>query len=1183
MATTKYSPQSFFLTDYLKLTEMPLVADAFGPVKDFETTKYRTTSFVRIKSGTTEAEVYSISKGHIAILPGGTNKVNIVIKNSSMDYAPLKIKYFVYRGIRKSDLIDNNGKMIPFVINTGQPEILKVLWDNFHDHNGVTATDFPSSVLGYDESVANNSKLLDQVFVREKDFKFDGRTHLGYFTERLGLDIILDDGEYVLEHQQKTFELNIAYARAEDFVFDTSTMDTEIKKKRYKEHIHQFIDAAAFWGSHIKDGKIFSSDSVPDHSIVNIYDKFLNKYFTKNKVYVYIRNERNRSFNYYSAKRVLGYEADDLVSDINRNYSTFGWPILINKQPMSSAAIHPDFFDDEKDNDSNFPRAGVKLELECNIGNQGQGAVDTTNTYNNIIIPRDQYVSIYTFDYNDSKLSAYTFDSVNKFVNTPTTNIQNLYTYDYYVKYYKKGNDICGCFFMISTHIFQDVLPLMDYQNNLWIANVNTPHLSFETNNKAYRAVYDKNLNVNLKDAIKTGAVIQQETIFDIGKNLATGTSKKRRLYIASIKRSYWEENEIYASLNKDTGSSMFSNTINSLENYITFLYGNNSNFSIYRGSFKDGTNTIHSLSLIHKNNHWLKNSYFHLGITDEDYKQIFTSSNIQNTFSKSDNISFFLEEILNFSNDNIRKFKLGVAYENFVGTNKEKLFPTNEINVYTLDGMFFFSKDYSSHQEFFEEFSTSARVDFRPMINWTGEFGFDWVRVGDSGTKGDTLAGGGKPDRRYKSLIGNYYKSLTSNEKTKMKGTGAIFRPERKDYQTFINYNYFQYPAYVDTNYPSSWINLYPEKNTAGNITNYPKVNGTNRSCLIEGKLNLKIKIIDTITKLTLRFDKNIIDIIPTNSAEVGIKYTDDQFAYFDIKNLNNTDSGNLEITVKCIKETQNPSRISVLATGSNGTKLAGETILFANHSSLRQKIDIAFVNCKTDINGTEKSFTFLNNNSNSEYLKYLFLVERFLNQSLIEIGENKLFQFDLRSSATGADSYSSFNTDWQKRLDAGTVDDRLAVNFEKNNIFQGKEYEFQVYMRTRIRATLGTGRLPNRFFVVTCINEEGVENNNLEVYGASEAVTYKRNSVVLFRQGFYETTTPSIPTFTLGHELYHARGCDHSFSFEPRNTCIFDYSKSDNLMDYPHNYLADKIQSTGVWWFQRNFAIKNYDKRKV
>src|SRR6218665_2530275 len=133
---TKYNPKSHFYTNHLKLkssTEGNQTADAFGPVKDFETTRYRVTSFVNSTEGTI-AEVFAVTSGQIAILKqvNSEDKLNLVIKNSSPSFSPLKIKYFIYRGIRKSDLIDsNNNIVVENSSDPNQPEIIKRLWKVF--------------------------------------------------------------------------------------------------------------------------------------------------------------------------------------------------------------------------------------------------------------------------------------------------------------------------------------------------------------------------------------------------------------------------------------------------------------------------------------------------------------------------------------------------------------------------------------------------------------------------------------------------------------------------------------------------------------------------------------------------------------------------------------------------------------------------------------------------------------------------------------------------------------------------------------------------------------------------------------------------------------------------------------------------------------------------------------------
>jgi len=1141
-----YKPQSYFLTDYNKLEDNNQISDAFGPVKDFETTKFRITSFVRLKNTYTTGEVYSINDGHIAIFPGGTDKLNIVIKNTGT-YDPLNIKYFVYRGIKKSDLINNDGNIVPYVSNS-QPKILESLWGNFNLNNpGITV--FPASLLGYDSTTGSDELLLDQFLLNNKDYKCNKGTYIGNFTEKLGLDIVIDEGEYILEKQQTLFKFNVAYAKSEDFIFDVNGLNA-LQAKRYKEYIHQFLDAAAFWGSHIRDGEIFINSTTGFNTINEIYNQFLNKYFTKNRMYIYIRNEKNRSFNYYAAKTVLGFE-NETPPDPNRNYSTYGWPILYNKQSLPLNNLPPN----ERESDqSTFPKYGAKIELECRVANNGIGEFPNgtyKGDYKNEIIPRDQFLAIYSWTDNE-KIFSHTLEDG---FDGPAGS--SILTYDFYIKYYAKGNDVCSNFLVYSTNLEQN-FPLDNYYDNLWVPNINTPFTNTPTTPKAYKASYCKNLIVNLKDTLKIGAIIQQDVIFDTG-----GNGKKRRLYVTSIKRNYSEKESFNKSLNIDKKPPM--NTplnLNSVVNYSNFLYGNN-DFSIYRGSFLDNTDTVYSLSLVSQKNHWLKNSYLHLGITNDDYNKIFSSANAA-SFNVSDNFFFCLEEVL-FADDHVRKFKLGVKYENGAGT-VETYYPATTIDIYTLDGMFFFSKDYSSSQDpqLCDEFSSKTIAHFRPLPAWKGEFGFDWVRIGDSGTKGDTTGSGGKPDRTYKSVIGNYYRDALSKIKKEYKvGGPAVFRKEKNQYQSFINYNYFSYPAHVDSLYTSSRLTLYPAKTQNGTALNYPKIRGAEKSCLIEGSINLKVKITDTISKLSIQFDKNIFEISTVDTNDLDKTYSDDKYTYIDIKGLNPTVSRTISLTIKCIKESNTDSKIRVISTENGLNKIAGEMIMYSNVE--RKKIKLVFVKCKTNLTGSDKEFSFVQL-GNPLFNKHLYKLERFLNHSLIEIvdgttganSEPKINSLDLRSSATGG--YSTFNTDWGKDDGAGNmvIDMRKQINNES----------IMTYMKNKAKTLLS---LPTDHFIIIAINENTDLDGN-EVFGAAETLipTY---SLSLFRQGFYYISDVNKSTFVLGHEFYHGLNCKHTFSYDDKNHFVEKFSLTDNIMDYGHSN-SDEIEATSIWWYQRNFA---------
>jgi len=106
MSINKYEPSSHFFIDHTNLSDPSpanLAADAFGPVNGDETNKYRTTSFIR---ASTASKVFAICDGHILIQPydGDTTKVNLILKPTAT-YSPLKIKYFIYRGVDIDDLI----------------------------------------------------------------------------------------------------------------------------------------------------------------------------------------------------------------------------------------------------------------------------------------------------------------------------------------------------------------------------------------------------------------------------------------------------------------------------------------------------------------------------------------------------------------------------------------------------------------------------------------------------------------------------------------------------------------------------------------------------------------------------------------------------------------------------------------------------------------------------------------------------------------------------------------------------------------------------------------------------------------------------------------------------------------------------------------------------------------------
>src|SRR5688572_785218 len=133
MSKITYSPQSHFFVDHTNLAAPVagnLATDAFGPVSGDTANKFRTTSFIRANS---TSEVFAICDGNLLIEShtGDPTKVNLILQPSA-SYAPLKIKYFIYRGVLKQDLIGILEKMKPVAgSDPSQPDFLQKIWTHY--------------------------------------------------------------------------------------------------------------------------------------------------------------------------------------------------------------------------------------------------------------------------------------------------------------------------------------------------------------------------------------------------------------------------------------------------------------------------------------------------------------------------------------------------------------------------------------------------------------------------------------------------------------------------------------------------------------------------------------------------------------------------------------------------------------------------------------------------------------------------------------------------------------------------------------------------------------------------------------------------------------------------------------------------------------------------------------------
>ncbi|MCV9931742.1 hypothetical protein OIU80_05555 [Flavobacterium sp. LS1R47] len=1231
-AKVEYGPTSHFFVDESKLSSTVAAnytTDAFGPVTGSLTTKYRTTSKIRA-TGTDPVKVMAICNGQVLIQPqtGDATKVNLILKPSDT-YAPLKIKYFIYRGVNKADLIGNN--ILKPVVNNdpNQPIFLNKLWTQYiafntslkdpgTGQNFPLPNEFPSFLIGYDETQSDNT-LIENYFTK-KDINISYQIplckageHLGNFTGEIGLDIVLDHGDYQLQNQEELFKLDLKFAREKEHVFDTATIpsSTPVKVKRYKEYIHQFMDAAAFWGSHMECGNIktIATEIAKTAGLTkndDIFSKIVNKYQTQNKIYLYIQAENNRSYNYYdTTRKVYGFST---AGQLN---TSSGWPIIIEE--LTVTVSNPPKY-----------RKALAFNLEYNIHVcDGTFTTDTSVSPNkhiaNIVIPEyERHVSIDIISpKNNTSLYPYIERPISQegFISekmqfeipdnatisgalpsglnhqlkpgfifgTPTvaglssikvvanSKVQNINfiinstsaplieyltgkTKQIDITFQINGTKSCASFLMLYGNLKQE-FPLKNYYNDLFPVNLTTNFLlpTTETENMSSWVTYDKSRMVNLDDILSVGASIQNKLVFDNGKGAAVSgvaPRKTRRLYMAILKRNS-DHNTEYNNLNIDTITSGIAKTTTTQDQYALNLY-NDLDFSVYKGTFNDGSNILNSLTLIHNNDLSKKNSYFHFGITNEEYNKlvhgqttipVVTPPAIVPQFlpTDADNVYFHLEEISTFTTQNVQKFKVGMRFEDNTGA-IVTLFPlpANDVFVYTIDGNYFFSKEYAEFHEFFEEYP-KAKADFRVKLPYAGEFGFDWMRVGD------TIAAG---DVDYKNHVGKLYKDpaykIIENDINKDTGNfvkiSKMYKKFELEYKPIpiqweVNNNVDKYYVPMLTIYPPYIPSIAP----AIDLDRQPiYVAPYNDDLNRVAKLTLNLKITVVPTKIELVYDQTLLEI--TSSTTPIVIPT----------SLGNS---TLDIYIKCLKEIGVEQQIKVV--GYYGTSGKPQTLgilkVNPNVKSKRFSKKVALITVKTNLNGTIK-VPVAND-------KALFL-KQFLRQILIT-PVIKSVELDMTvgpASATLNSNYMHF--------------DNVSHPLNPQNVLVTSNatipnfiplYDF-LLSQNAPGTTIPISTFYNGYYILFFFSDDGGSLNTSHVYHGLNGLSQPtKNTMLVFASANDATAT---------HEFIHTANLPHSFSaYEASKFAKFTYEPhfTDNILDYSHKVSINRVS---LWNWQGKIA---------
>ena len=336
-----YAESAFYLASSLQFTQN--VNQKYGKVET-AVTQYRTTSVVNYTG-----KIFAICTGQVFLQPmqDDATKVNLILRPFKQPINGLSIKYFVYRGLKKSDFF-TDGKLVAKSENSsGFINHVRDEYDNFYNQNkNLVKPDFLASFLGYreiDDAIQNENELIDEYFFKTSDNEEEKLafelpmikrgTYLGNAEGTIGIDIVLNKGDYYIENDANPFQLNLKFAREKEHKL-TYANYSDFRKKLIRENAAIFMDIASFYGLHSENGKIHlnnpSDVAKSPESIFNL----IKNYQTATTTYLYIQSNRQRSYNFYGNYKNSDTDSNNIKigTDINNlSATTFGgedWPVL---------------------------------------------------------------------------------------------------------------------------------------------------------------------------------------------------------------------------------------------------------------------------------------------------------------------------------------------------------------------------------------------------------------------------------------------------------------------------------------------------------------------------------------------------------------------------------------------------------------------------------------------------------------------------------------------------------------------------------------------------------------------------------------------------------------------------------------------------------------------------------------
>lgn len=1016
----EFEPKSFFFTES-NIPEQTSSTCAYGPDG---TTKFNITTQFDL----TDKKAYAVTSGQVLIVPqsgtGNETKVNVFIKPLSHIDVGVPIKYYVYRGLKKASFI-NTVDTVNYIITEGSvsnPFMAKV-WIDLKGLNPDIGTEVPATVFGFNTANPIDTRLDAKFFNVVEDTTTEDHKiynlpiiaagqHFGEFADNTGgFEIVLNDGFYYQEKSDTGFEFDMKYAKSAKVTLNTADIvaTPDVSEKIYRENVQKFLDPAAFYGAHITEkekGQITVVDTSAKYSSKeDIYDNVVSKFYNKHKCYLYIQCNRGRSFNF---DETLGTEPLKIgVSEtvLPREYKTDGWPIIISDFEQT----HNDGETDAKKGVNN-----LLFELKFKTVNKKASLYNTYGNCANDAVKGNFLSSEALIDDENIATQEYTNTIKYKLINNYNLSSASLTT-----------KSIAS--FIYINQEEKEVEYFNDFFGPINIKPIIKLHYAIP--NSVIQKVINKKLKLKIRDGIPyisdQGLIINGQLTSPIPPALPD--DNRTRLYVLKKLNSTNDEDRTFSQfLSTDSGYGYASTK----EEYGAYVYGNKT-YTIWKGKITDGSEAINTLQLINFEEDTNVTNFMQLGLTEVDFNNlIYNSDEIidHSTHIPADatNLFFHLDDSGITQNSTYKKYKLGIKYQiySLLGYTESVVYPTsNDVYIYTIDGYYFFTKNFSEKFEFAEEFG-DAVINFRTKPDYAGEFGFDWLRVGDNG----------EPSYENSIVSGYEERSWSGFDwDTEYDTSPEAFEALKKEYINIKTRksNEIYYVPYLNI-YPQSAIGTPAPPSTVS----------------IKGELVID----EDLEKISYEYDTSLFSVISDPSTQSMTPL-----------GLLGGSSRTVSATITCLKEFEKDQIIKVIATSKNPDELTREKVIGVikvcknSKQANRKTVQAVFVRVKTNVKNStsfdaDPEFTypnFIGIDEKNHLSKTLF-------QSLIygENFETCIYELDMSTNLEFQEGGEFFEDPYI--LDNGPVQDYLITKL--NN----EAPKFKNYIKVFVFAVKGKGSDP-------------------------------------------------------------------------------------------------------------------------